>query len=290
MRSKTLGITAICVAGITAACRPTTTPSPSPPPEKPQVLGPKELTTQYLRFSPNIYRYHFEQAARITVSGSVDTTPSTITTRAQILVTVAAEPNLDVQVSISFDSITISTQGSIPSPGFTQVTSLDSVLQARFPVAGTSTTVETRLADSLCAYSQFITAARELLLPELPVQIESPGTKVYTDSVSQKACRGGIIVDLTTIRQLRDLSREPPEFTLQQRTEIAGSGQLRRDSMTVSGSILTRGVARFATANRLPSFIQTESEGAITVRLGSLTTAFRQVSHQQIRLIGIGNP
>lgn len=280
----------ICLAGITAACRPTTTPSPSPPPEKPQVLGPKELTTQYLRFSPNDYRYHFEQSARIIVDGSADTTPNTITTRAQILVTVVTDLNSDVQVSVSFDSISISTQGSIPARGFTQATSLDSVLQARFPVDGTRTTVETRLADSLCAYSQFITTARELLLPELAMQIESPGTKVYTDSVSQKACRGGVIIELTTIRELRDLSHEPPEFTLQQRTEIAGSGQLRRDSMTVSGSILTRGVATFATANRLPSLVQTESEGTITVRLGSLTTAFRQVSHQQIRLIGLGKP
>jgi len=289
MRPRIAVLTLICLASIIVACRPRTTPSPSIPPEEPQVTEPKEPITRRLQFSPSIYRYHFEQATQITANGSTDTTPSTITTRAQIIVTVAAEPNSDVQVSISFDSISISTQGSIPSRGFRQVTSLDSVLQARFSAAGTGTVVETHLADSLCAYSQFITAARELLLPELPMQIENSETRVYTDSMTQRACRGGVIVELTTVRESRDLSREPPEFMLHQRTEIAGSGQMRRDSMTVSGSILTHGAATFTATNRLPSLVETQSEGTITVQLGNLTTAFRQTSHQQMQLINPDN-
>src|SRR5687768_16412308 len=118
MRPRTPVLTLICLASIIAACRARTTPSPSIPPEKPQVTEPREPITQRLQFSPNIYRYDFEQATQLTATGSADTTPSTITTRAQIVVTVAAEPNSDVQVSISFDSISISTQGSIPSRGF----------------------------------------------------------------------------------------------------------------------------------------------------------------------------
>lgn len=290
MRSRTLRITAICVASITAACRPATRPSPSALPEQHEAFEPKDIKTRQLQFSSSIYRYHLEQATQIIASESADTIPSTITTRARILVSVAVEPNSDVEVSISFDSISISTDGSIPSPGLKQVASLDSILLARFSVTEIGTTVETRLADSLCAYSQFIVAAQEVLLPELALRIETPGTRVHVDTGTHKACRGGITLELITVRELRDLSREPPEFMLQQQTQIGGSGQLRRDSMTISGSILTRGTATFATANRLPSLIQTTSEGTINVQLGTLTTTFRQISQQQIRLVGIGNP
>lgn len=288
MHSKSFATTAICLAGVVAACTPATIPPPSPTPEKPQAVGPDQPAIRSLYFSPNVYRYRYEEAARITADGSGDTVPNTITTNARILVTVATGADSTIAVSISFDSISITTQGSIPSRGFSQVTSLDSVLLGNFSRA--STTVEARLADSLCAYSQFITVARELLLPELLVQIESPGRKVYIDSVTQNACRGGITVKLATIRELRDLSRDPPEFTIQQQTEISGTGQLRRDSIAVSGSISTRGAATFATANRLPSLVRTESEGTITVRLGNLTTVFRQTSHQEIRLDGLGTP
>ena len=288
MRLMTLATHAICLAGIATACTPATIPSPSPAPDKPQVSGPTQPATRYLHFSPNIYQYQFQQAAQITADGSPDTVPSTITTRARILVTVATRANSDVEVSISFDSISMNTEGLVPSRGFSQVTSLDSVLQGVFSTSATR--VEPRLGDSLCAYSQFITAARELLLPELLRQVEIPGREVYVDSITQKACRSGIAIELTTVRELRDLSRNPPEFAIQQRTNVAGSGQPQRDSITVSGSILTRGVAIFGNTNRLPSLVQTESEGTITVQLGSITTVFRQTSRQEIRLSGITAP
>lgn len=288
MRLITLAINAFCLAGIVAACTPATIPSPSPAPGKRQVLGPTQPVTKYLHFSPNIYRYQFEQVARITADGSADTVPSTITTHARILVTVAAGINSDIGVSISFDSISITTEGSVPPRGFGQVTSLDSVLQGVFSTTGT--TIEPRLADSLCAYSQFITAARELLLPELLLRVELPGRGLYVDSVSQKACRGGMTVNLTAIRELTDLSRNPPQFAILQRTELDGTGKVQRDSITMSGAISTRGYAIFATANRLPSLVQTESEGTITVQLGSITTVFRQTSRQEIQLSEVITP
>jgi hypothetical protein len=288
MRPQNIAATACLLAGITAACTPRSALPPLPAPETPELPSATEPITRYLHFSPNIYRYHFEQTAQVNARGSTDTLPSTITTRAVILVTVAAEPDSSIGVSISFDSISMTTQGSIPSRGFSQVASLDSVLHARFSATGI--VVEPRLPDSLCAYVQFLSTARDLLLPGLAVQIESPATKVYTDTVVQTACRGGTNIELNTIRELRDLRREPIEFALHQRTEIHGLGQLRRDSITISGSISTSGAAVFATNNRLPTLVQTQSEGTITVQLGSLTTKFNQISRQEIRLEKSGSP
>ncbi len=285
MHLQNISAVLILVAGIAGACTPRAVSPPLPTPG-PTGLPPTDRPAlRYLRFSPNTYRYRFQQTVQINAEGSADTVPSTISTRAVVLVVVTSEPDSSIRVTVSFDSIFISTHGSIPSRGFSQVVSLDSVLHTRFSPTGV--TVETRLPDSLCAYGQFVSAARELLLPELQFQIESPQRKIYTDTATHQACRAGVAIKLVTTRELQDQGQDSGELALRQQTEIQGAGVLRRDSLMVTGSVSTRGKVSFATGNRLPSLVQTQSEGTIRVQLGSLTTIFSQTSNQEIQLEGL---
>jgi hypothetical protein len=285
MRRHNIVLTLSFLAVITLACTARKTPPRPPAPISPEVRVPGQSVPTYLRFSANVYRYRFQQRAHITAEASPDTVPSTIVTQALILVAVTADADSSIRVSVSFDSISISTQGSIPSRGLSQVTRLDSVLQVQFSNANTR--IQMHSPDSLCAYGQFVSAARDLLLPELAIQVISPGDSVYTDTIVENSCRAGTSIEMITTQQLQDLGHEPPEFSLQQQAEIRGVGLLRRDSIAISGSIATFGTATFATANRLPSLVQTNSKGMITVRLGTITTVFSQISQQEIRLEGI---
>jgi hypothetical protein len=287
MHLAKIAVVASLLATAAPACT-TRTPSPAVPVPIPGLPTADRPPVRYLRFSPGIYHYRFQQRTQIDAEGSTDTVPSIISTQATIAVAVTVEADSSVQVIVSFDSISISTQGSIPSRGFSQVSTLDSIIRTRFSHAGI--VVEAQLPDSLCAYSQFVSTARELLLPELAAEVQSPGRRVYRDSVSQHACRAGIPIEFVTTRELHNQRRDSIEFMLRQQTILQGAGMTRRDSLIVSGSISTHGTVSFASGNRLPSVVQTQSEGTIRVRLGSLTTNFRQTSQQEIRLEALGNP
>ena len=285
MRLEEIAVTAGLV-GFVVGCASTTPAPPVSPPGTPQIPTPAEATTRLHSFAPSLYRYRFEQTADIRAQGSAeDTIPGNVITRATVLVTVRAESDSIFEVTVTIDSISITTQGSILPQRSQEPLRLDSVLSAKFSRTGVVT--ERRLADSLCMYSQFVTTARELILPELPVQLYSPVSQVYTDTIVDRACRAGTEIELTITRELRDLRREPTELALRQQTRLQGAGVLRRDSLKVSGSITSHGTASFATANRLPSYIQTQSAGMITVQLGNTATVFHQTTVQTIRLDGI---
>ena len=273
------------LGGFAVGCASTTPAPPVLPPGIPQIPTPAEATTRFHSFSPSLYRYHFEQTADIRAEGSADTIPGSIMTRATLLVTVRAESDSIFGVAVTIDSISITTQGSILPQRSERPLRLDSVLSAEFSRTGVVAT--SQLPDSLCAYSHFVTIARELILPELPIQLHSPTSQVYTDTIIDRACRAGTEIAVTITRELRDHGREPTELALQQRTQLQGAGVLRRDSIKVSGSITSHGTASFATANRLPSHVQTRSAGTITVQLGNTITVFHQTTVQTIRLEGI---
>src|SRR5688572_23868209 len=178
------------VIGLAAGCTPASRVPPTPGPATPEIPRiDEEPGSMSYQFIPNTYRYRFQQTADIRGNGPADTIPSRITTRGIFVVRVTSELDSLISVAISADSISITSEGSIPGRGFQQISALDSVIAARFSQGGV--VIESRLPDSLCAYSQFTSMARELLLPELGIQADSPTRRVYRDTVTQHACRAG---------------------------------------------------------------------------------------------------
>ncbi len=276
------------IIAITVSCTPRVSVPPPVGPITPPIPSAEQSGVISHRFIPNTYRYRFQQTADIRGNGPADTIPSRITTRGIFVVHVTSELDSLISVAISADSISITSEGSIPGRGLQQISALDSVIAARFSQG--EVVVESRLPDSLCAYSHVTSMARELLLPELGIQADSPTKRVYRDTVTQDVCRAGTNIQLITVRDLRDRGRNPVEFTLEQQSRLQGAGLLRRDSITVAGSINTQGSAFFTAGNRLPFLIQSQSEGRITVRLGTTTTLFHQESIQELRLEPGGLP
>jgi hypothetical protein len=284
MRQQHFAVFATIVGTAIGACGPGTAPPISSPiPVTPGTPTSDPSTLRFLLLVPGTYHYQLTQTAEIEGDGTTDTIPSTTVTRAIVQAVVTSQPDSIFTVIVSFDSITITAQGSIPTRGVAQQTSLDSVAQGIFSRAGNS--FEVRLPDSLCSYSQFTSIARELLLPELDLASSNSGRRVYTDTTSYRTCRAGTSIDITVIRELRETGRDPSEMEIQQHAELHGTGLLRRDSITISGSVTTRGKASFTGTNRLPALVQTRSDGTIMVRLGSVQTQFRQRSTQELRLI-----
>jgi hypothetical protein len=275
---RVFGVLSILIGGCTTSGSRAPTIIPVGPTEAADVgitENPRDLS-----LSAGSFQYRLRQNTKVHAEGSTNPTPSSIITTALLSVDVTADSDSAYDVVVSIDSLQISTGGSIPSRSFADISSLGPVLRASF--RGNNTTIETYLPDSLCAYSQFVTAARQVLLPLLPIQIRTPLPQVQVDTVSLVSCRAGSRIEMLVIQQIRDLRREPPEFALDEKIELRGAGMLSRNPVTVSGSIQTRGSISFASRFRLPSLIQTESEGSITVQLGDSTLVFQQNSTQHI--------
>jgi hypothetical protein len=236
---------------------------------------PRDLT-----FSAGSFQYRLRQNTKVHAEGLADTTPSSITTTALLSVDVISLGDSAYDVTVSIDSLQMSTEGLIPSRSVTAISFLDPVLQAFF--RGNKTTIETYLPDSLCAYSQFVTAARQVLLPLLPTRIKTPLSQVWVDTVSLVSCRAGSRIEMLVVQQISDLRREPREFALDERAELKGAGMLSINAVTVSGSIRTHGSISFTGGSRLPSLLRTESEGSITAQVGDSTMVFQQTTTQYI--------
>ena len=284
MSQSHISVSALALLLASGACAsggspPVTVPGPGTP----TGITPEPAQATHLRFSPGIYRYLFTQTAEITGSSSTDTVPGTITTRGLIHAVVTSQDDSSFAVSISFDSVAISTQGSIPPRSTSQLLSLGSIIRAVF--SQTTTSTEIHLPDSLCSYGHLTGVGREVLLPELAFNVELPTRTTFTDTTTYRSCRAGIAVAVTTTRELKHTDRSSREMTLEQESTVQGVGVLRRDSIAVTGSVSTRGRVSFTTLNRLPTLLQSESHARITVQLGSTTTQFRQESTQEIQLV-----
>lgn len=267
-----------------AACTPSrstvsaVTPPP-PPAERADTGGSRNA--RHLTLIRGRFKYDFVQNVTVEAEPWADTNVGNLSMRARLLVDVSSDADSIYDLVISIDSLQTTANGPIPSRPVPESVSLGPVLHAS--IRGNQTTVESTLADSLCAYGQLVTAARDLLLPQLPVEIGPQPLEIQSDSTRGMTCRAGARISLLVIRQLRDLGTEPAEFAFEGKTELIGTGMLGRDSVTVSGSISTSGSALFAGQSRLPSLVRTTSEGSITTKLGQLTIVFRQKSTQEVR-------
>jgi hypothetical protein len=267
-----------------AACTPSrsTVPTvtlPVPPAERTDTGAPRNV--RYLRLIPGHFKYHLVQNATVETEPRADTAMGNLSMRARLLVDVSSDVDSVYNVVISIDSLQMTTDGPIPTRLMREPLSVGPVLRAS--ISTNHTTVESMLPDSLCSYGQLVTAARDLLLPQLPAQISPQPLQIRIDSTTATTCRAGTRISLLVIRQLRDLGTQPAEFTFEGKTELTGTGMLGRDSVTVSGSISTRGSALFTGGSRLPSLVRTTSEGWITTKLGDSTIVFHQKSAQELR-------
>jgi hypothetical protein len=119
----------------------------------------------------------------------------------------------------------------------------------------------------------------------LPPVVQLPATTIYADTSSTASCISDVILHNRAIRQVETSGSTLPEFRITQQTETTGAGIVRRDSVSVSGSVSSRGTASFHTTTRLPTSIDLTSEGRITVTLGVAHTTFLQTSSLTIRQI-----
>jgi hypothetical protein len=276
-----LAVLAAAITGCTPpASQPPTLPSPLPA-ETGDTAATRTISR--LSFSTGRFQYRLQQNTRITALTSEsagDTAPSTIITSALLLVEVSLHSNSGYDVVVSIDSLEMSSEGRVLSHSITQVHSLGPVLQASFTDA--RRTVHAQLPDSLCGYSQFVTAAHKVLLLQLPTHVTTSPTQAWRDTIVVPSCRAGTRIEMQIARELKHVQSDPLTLALEETAELNGGGMLQRDSVTISGSITTHGRLLFADQSRLPAVIETQSEGSITVRLAGSTTIFRQNSAQRI--------
>ena len=272
------------LAALLAACAPSSGLPPSVTPAIPEASRDTSAVRDlgFLHLQTGTFKYDLSQRTRIRARSFMpETIPTTTSVTAVLLAAVTPYNDSSFEVNISVDSVRISSEGSIPSSTIPEILSLGQVLHAS--IEGGKTTVEYQLADSLCAYSHFLVAARELLIPQLPIPLSTSLLQAPLDTTTITTCRGGARIETVVRRELRSLRKSPPEFTIIGTAEIKGAGILRRDSLVVTGSVRTRGIASFSSISRLPASIQTESEGLITVHLGDSTTVFEQISTQHVQ-------
>lgn len=268
---------------LVAACASSGPGVPNTAPSLPPIQSDTQPipATRHLTLSPGDFRYSLIQNTTIQAEGSLDTVRNAITTSALLLVEVTLQEDSGYVITVAADSVRLTAEGqaSVRSP--TGTFSLGRVLEVSFHPTGNST--RALLPDSLCAYGQFITAAHDLLLVELPGEIGAPLSGPRTDSVRATACRAGVRIDMAGTRQVREARESPSTFELVSRTELGGTGMLGRDSIHLSGSIAAQGTATFSGGSRLPWLVETTSSGSISVRLRDSTTVFRQLSSQRIQ-------
>ena len=279
MRRHTLTFRVAALGALLANCSPGV--QAIPPTQGPIATDVKSATdastARYLRLSVGLYRYRLTGNTHIQPQETGDTVPGIVRSEALVSVRVVGS-NTDSSLTalVSVDSIRISREGPVVPPSTTPVVRLDSVLRVIFTPQGNTT--EVLLTDSLCAYSEFVTIAQDLVLPKIPNEINLPTNGSYGDTLTIRGCRAGITIETVTVRKLRNSQRIPVELALQEQSIVQGSGLIRRDSLTVTGSVSTAGTVIFPAGDRLPLHVNSKSDGLITVRLGSKQNVFRQTS------------
>jgi hypothetical protein len=257
--------------------------SPLPPGNYPDTGVTIEEARLVLR--PGQFRYDLVLNGRIQVEGEADSLQSLITTTAVLVVDVADHNDSTYEVRVTADSLHVAapqlSRQQIPiGPVY-----LGPVLRAS--LTPHSVTVESQLADSLCAYGQVLSTARELLAPQLALGGSLLQRASTRDTATTVVCRGGARVSAYTTRDLSNSRRNLPnplEFMIRGRTELVGTGVLRNDSVAVTGSLTSQGSMTFLNGLRLPQKVQTQSTGRIQVRIGDSTTVFQQTTDQSVEL------
>jgi hypothetical protein len=241
--------------------------------------GARTISTDLTRL-PGRFEYSLTQTSRVHRPATSDTLSAAIRTTARLLIDVTPINDSTYAIGASIDSLQMATEGSAPSRIGVHPSSLGLVLRASLGPEGGR--VESSLPDSLCAYGQLVTLAREVLLPQLPTRMPAQLSGINTDTALTTVCRAGTRIEMLVTRQISNPGAGLSQVNLQGTAELKGSGILGRDSVAISGSIITRGTAFLTGGSRLPSIVQTESDGLITVRVGDSTSVFRQTSSQRL--------
>jgi hypothetical protein len=276
MRTPVL-ITAVLLTS--TGCAPSasrTLPSPAVPEAPPDTGGTAGPAA--LRLAPGQFRYDLLHSAALNVEGGADTLQSIITTRAVLVADVTDHGDSSYTVTVTADSLHLETRGPNSSPPPLGPLHLGSLVRARF--TRHAITIENQLADSLCAYGQLLSTARDLLTPQLQADGAFVAGADTRDTATTTVCRAGTRIMTHSTRDLTDRRRQLQQLTLRGRTELAGTGVLRNDSVAVSGSLTTQGTVFLQGGLRLPQRVETQSTGKIRVQVGDSATVFHQAATQ----------
>ena len=284
MRLHISALQVAVLAALLANCTPgVRSMPPSQGPIASDVKPPANVpTARYLRLSAGLYRYRLIESTHVQLQEPGDTVPGIVRTDALVSVLVVpSDTDSSFLALVSIDSIRIRRDGPVPPPSMTPLVRLDSVLRVIFTPRGNVTQV--LLTDSLCTYSELVTIAQDLLVSRIPNEVTVPANISYSDTLTVRGCRAGATIETVSVRKLSSSEGIPVELALQQQSTIRGSGSIRRDSLIITGPVLTSGTVMFQEGNRLPSHVKTRSDGLITVQLGSKETVFRQVSTRELQ-------
>jgi hypothetical protein len=269
-----------------AGCSPSGVRTPPLPPT-PRDHPDTGVTTDEIRLllRPGQFRYNLLLNGTIQVEGEPGSLQSLITTTAVLVVEVTDHNDSTYEVRVAADSLHVATRQLSPQQIPTGPVNLGPVLRAS--LTPQSVTVESQLADSLCAYGQVLSTARELLAPQLGIDGSLAQRTSTRDTATTVVCRAGARISAYTTRDLSSSRRSlpnSPEFMIRGRTELAGTGALRSDSVAVTGSLTSQGTMTFLNGLRLPNKVETQSSGRIQVRIGDSTTVFQQTTNQVVEL------
>lgn len=268
----TLGMTALGACASPAVRIPTTPVVPVPPIDTGGTTPLRELS-----FAAGRYHYRFIQATEIQAESENPSIPGSgrISTVALLVAEITQDSGSTYRVTVAVDSLQLIREGQVTGVPIIPLT-LGVILEAF--VANGRIATATRLPDSLCAYSQFVTLARQLILPQMPNDMATPNSAA--DTMTLSTCRAGTRIGVVAIQELSQDRSQPYQINLHERIDLAGVGMLGKDSVAISGSMRTDGTAEFDQKLRLPSAVKTNSQGSITVRLGNSVATFRQESRQ----------
>ena len=237
--------------------------------------------TEPRRLAPGLYRYRLVESTHVQLQELGDTLPGIVQTDALVSVRITPSDGFSrFTALVSIDSIRIRQNSPVPSTSMVPAARIDSILRVIFSPG--NNVAEVLLPDSLCAYSQFVTIADDLLLPRIPSEFVMPTNVLYSDTVTVHGCQGGAVVETVSIRKLSNPEQTPTQLALQRQSIIRGAGSIRRDSLSITGSVSTMGTVTFQAGQRLPLNVRTRSDGMLTVQLGTQLSVFRQTSTREL--------
>ena len=260
--------------------------TPPAPPRQPDVPASTdtiaELPTRILQLRAGTTVYEFKQSVEVRPQAISDTTYSNIATQALFSVTVVPQNDSIHEITVAVDSLRIISTG--PAPVRTQGVqssplSLGTIL--RSSLGPRSRSIDIMLPDSLCAYGHLVSAAQEILLLPMPSTALLAQGANWSDSSYFSTCRAGTTIGTQAIREISYIGAQVSELSLRSTGTIHGAGLMRTDSLSISGTVTSSGRATLTGDERLPLLILTQSEGALSVRLGDSTTVLHQRSTQE---------
>ncbi|HEX5581684.1 MAG TPA: hypothetical protein VFX39_08915, partial [Gemmatimonadaceae bacterium] len=187
-------------------------------------------------WAPGVHRLVLESRAAVTVAGDTAEARDTVVTvmHATLRVDEGAPPR---RLSGTIDSVTLRSGNHIPAPppGLPLPIQIDGAVDGgavSIPVPVATT------ADCASPAAALLATARELL-PSVPARL-APGAR-WTDSVTTTTCRGGVLLNTTTVHSYVVAGPAErsgtPAMRVDRTTTIAvrGEGEQARERVTIAG-------------------------------------------------------